>query len=173
MGRRHLDRETLLVTAAGIWPRVVLPASRGPLGECVRCRAVVVRAASGGRRRDAAEEGLRRAFRRRALKALPVAAASLLGLALALAVAATLALDLPFAAPVTRKAPIVFSVAVPAPATYVTQASTPTFLALDRPLEPRPAVREKRRAVKTPVARRARVASASPKPCRVAVVQTD
>ena len=104
------------------------------------------------------------------MKALPVAAA-LLGIAFA--GAATWAFDVPIAAPVTRKSPIIFSVAVPAPATQAAHAPTPTFLVLDGPLEPSPTVREKRRAAKTPAAPRGRVASVSPKPCRVAVVQTD
>lgn len=168
MGRRCLDRETLLFVAAGQCPGEKLSAVRRHLGKCAGCRADVVRAASGGRLGDTAEEEPPGTARRRVLKTLPVAA-SLLGIVFA--AFAAFPLDLPQAAPVTQQTPIIVTVAVPAPTRNATRAPTPGSPAAVRVPEPRPTqVKCPPSAART--ASRASMMPLSPKALQEAVVKS-
>lgn len=168
MGRRCLDRQTLLFTAAGQCPKERLPAVRRHLLKCSRCRDVVVRVASGGPLGDTLEKTHPGVVRRRALKTLSVAA-SLLGIAFAVAAAGSL--DETSGAPVTQRAAIIVPVAAPTPTTNVAEAPNPASPADNRTQEPPPiAAKMKCPPTGLRVTTRARMPPVSPEPPLVTIV---
>lgn len=118
MGRRCLDRQTLLVAAAGKCPREKLPAIRRHIGKCFRCRDLVARVASGERLGDTVEQAPPGVLRCRTLKTLLVLV-SMIGIVFALPAAGPI--DEPHRDPVTPQATVPVTAAVPAPTTTATQ----------------------------------------------------
>lgn len=169
MGRRCLDRRTLLFTALGTAHG---RSSRQSDGTSANAPGVAQTSCGRpGPLGDTVEDAPAWLLQRRLLKALPVAA-SLFGIVFAIAAAAPL--DGVAGAPVTQSAAIIVTAAVPAPTTTTMQLPVPSSPSVDVPSEPPPvAAKMKCPPTAARVASRPRVASVNPKPPAVAVVQSE